>query len=206
MTANYKDYGYRSADAGYSCSYLLPGIRRMLGPPDGAILDLGCGNGAIARSLLAEGYDVYGVDASESGIEIASREAKGRFFVMDLSRGHLPAEIATIKFGTVVSTEVIEHLYAPRGLVAIARNVLPKGGAFILSTPYHGYLKNLALAITGKLDAHYSVLWDGGHIKFFSRRTLEQMLVEQGFLVEQFSGAGRMPLLWRSMILKARAI
>jgi len=74
----------------------------------------------------------------------------------------------------------------------------------IVSTPYHGYLKNLALAVTGKLDAHFTALWDGGHIKFFSRSTLEQMLREEGFDVQAFVGAGRWPFLWKSMLMKAR--
>jgi len=75
-----------------------------------------------------------------------------------------------------------------------------------VSTPYHGYIKNLALAVTGKLDAHFTVLWDGGHIKFFSRSTLEQMLREQGFEVTGFAGAGRWPLLWKSMLVKTRVV
>lgn len=42
----------------------------------GVILDYGCGNGSIAISLIKEGYDVYGVDASVSGIRNANNEYK----------------------------------------------------------------------------------------------------------------------------------
>jgi len=65
-------------------------------------------------------------------------------------------------------------------------------------------LKNLALAATGKLDGHFTVLWDGGHIKFFSRRTLTTLLEQEGFHVVEFRGAGRWPYLWKSMVLAAR--
>ena len=206
MSASYKDYGYRSAGFGSAHGYLLPGLLAMLGQPRGAILDLGCGNGAIARALIARGYDVYGVDASASGIAIANVEAPGHFFVLDVSSGQLPAELAGKRFDLVISTEVIEHLYDPRGFIAFARRILVGGGEFIVSTPYHGYFKNVALAIVGKLDGHFTVLWDGGHIKFFSRTTLEQMLRTQGFEVTSFAGAGRLPWLWKSMLMKARAI
>ena len=74
----------------------------------------------------------------------------------------------------------------------------------IFTTPYHGYWKNVVMALTGKLDAHFTVLWDGGHIKFWSRRTLTRLLEEAGFRVERFVGVGRVPLLWKSMILVAR--
>ena len=42
----------------------------------------------------------------------------------------------------------------------------------MLSTPYHGYLKNLALAVSGRMDRHFTALHVGGHIKFFSIETL----------------------------------
>jgi 2-polyprenyl-3-methyl-5-hydroxy-6-metoxy-1,4-benzoquinol methylase len=204
MSASYKDYGYQSAAQGWSHGYLFPQLQAMLGEPRGAILDLGCGNAAMARALISIGYDVYGVDASESGIAIANVEAPGKFFVLDISSGELPVELSTKKFEIVISTEVIEHLYDPRSFIKFSKKILKPGGELIVSTPYHGYVKNLALALTGKLDRHFTVLWDGGHIKFFSRATLEQMMREQGFKVTGFAGAGRWPLLWKSMLVKAQ--
>ena len=60
----------------------------------------------------------------------------------------------------------------------------------IISTPYHGYLKNLVLALTNKWDAHLNPFWDGGHIKFWSRKTISRLLSENGFRVIQFIGSG----------------
>lgn len=74
----------------------------------------------------------------------------------------------------------------------------------IISTPYHGYLKNLALAITGKMDMHFTALWDGGHIKFWSVKSLTQLLDEFGFKVVEFRGSGRLPYIWKSMFIKAK--
>ncbi len=204
MNSSYRDYGHASTVPSWSCAYLLPQLRKMLGTPAGAILDVGCGNGATARALLAEGYDVFGVDASESGIELANGETPGRFYLLDLNTGEIPAALAGRAFQFVISTEVIEHLYEPRRLVAFARRMLAPEGRLIISTPYHGYLKNLALAISGRLDNHFTALWDGGHIKFFSRKTLEQLLREEGFEIDSFAGAGRLVWLWRSMLVKAR--
>ena len=79
------------------------------------------------------------------------------------------------------------------------------GGRFILTTPYHGYLKNLSIALAGKADRHYSALWEGGHIKFWSRRTLAILLREAGFRNMAFTGAGRIPYLWRHMVFSAEA-
>jgi hypothetical protein len=73
----------------------------------------------------------------------------------------------------------------------------------IISTPYHGYLKNLVLALGNKWDLHFTPLWDCGHIKLWSRKTLSQLLNEGGFRVVRFIGAGRVPFLWKSMIMVA---
>jgi 2-polyprenyl-6-hydroxyphenyl methylase/3-demethylubiquinone-9 3-methyltransferase len=95
-------------------------------------------------------------------------------------------------------------VYAPRRWAAAAFTALKPGSVLICSTPYHGYLKNLALAASGQLDPHFTALWDGGHIKFWSRRTLTALLQEAGFQVVGFRGAGRWPWLWKSMLLAAK--
>ena len=111
-----------------------------------------------------------------------------------MTTGELPPELRKIPFLTVISMEVIAHLYSPRTFAAFVRSILEAngGGRFILTTPYHGYLKNLSIA-----------LWEGGHIKFWSRRTLAILLREAGFRNMAFTGAGRIPYLWRHMVFSA---
>jgi hypothetical protein len=74
----------------------------------------------------------------------------------------------------------------------------------VIGTPYHGYLKNLVLGVTGKMDSHFTVLSDGGHIKFFSVATLSELLKSNGFSRLTFSYYGRAPWLWKNMICHAR--
>lgn len=82
--------------------------------------------------------------------------------------------------------------------------MLKPGGVLIVSTPYHGYLKNLALSLADKWDDHHTPFWDGGHIKFWSRRTLSEFLRREGFEVLGFHDVGRLPFLWKSVILVGR--
>ena len=92
----------------------------------------------------------------------------------------------------------------PRQYARCVFDLLEPGGVAVLSTPYHGYWKNLALAVTGKMDAHFTALWDYGHIKFWSIKTLTELLSEAGFEVVRFHRVGRVPLLAKSMIAVAR--
>ena len=165
-----------------------------------SICDLGCGNGHIAGRLASLGYEVTGVDASPSGIRIAQHAYPQVKFVEALIDGDLVLH----DFDLVISSDVIEHLYRPSDLLEAACSLLKPGGHILIGTPYHGYLKNLAIAISGRMDSHYSVLHDGGHIKFFSVRTLSQLLISHSFMDLSFSYYGRAPWLWKNMICHAR--
>jgi hypothetical protein len=88
--------------------------------------------------------------------------------------------------------------------ISFCKSQLKQGGELIITTPYHGYLKNLMLSLLNKWDSHMDPLWLGGHIKLWSAKTLTKALINGGFSVVEFSGSGRMPYFWKSMIIKAR--
>jgi len=202
---DYKDYGFRTGQAAHTFDYLQSPLLALLDKSrNRCILDLGCGNGYLANYLISEGFNAYGTDASEAGIAIASQSNPDRFFIQDLSTGKLPDGLQNLIFDTIISTEVIEHLYDPEGFIDFCKNVLKGKGEIIISTPYHGYLKNLALSLFNKWDAHHGPLWHGGHIKFWSKATLTSALTNAGFTVVAFEGCGRIPYFWKSMIIKAK--
>jgi 2-polyprenyl-6-hydroxyphenyl methylase/3-demethylubiquinone-9 3-methyltransferase len=70
----------------------------------------------------------------------------------------------------------------------------------IISTPYHGYLKNVAVAVAGKWDTHHSPLWEGGHVKFWSRATLRTLFQEAGLREAAFYRVGRLAPFAKSMV------
>lgn len=207
--SDYRDYGYTNDNRCHAHRYLYRPLLNFLKDfPKAKILDLGCGNGALVDWLLQQGFDAYGTDASEKGINIANEKHPGRFFVQDLSKDHLPENLQSIPFTVIVSTEVIEHLYDPRTFIRFCHRVLidQQNCALLLSTPYHGYLKNLMLSLFNHWDLHLNPLWDGGHIKLWSKKTLTQLLEEEGFKVIDFKGCGRFAYFWKSMLIKAKPV
>jgi 2-polyprenyl-3-methyl-5-hydroxy-6-metoxy-1,4-benzoquinol methylase len=168
----------------------------VLGTGARSALDAGCGKGVLAARLARAGLEVTGLDADATGIRFARLlDTPARFHIGTFDQA--PPK----QFDLVCSTEVIEHLYNPDALVAFCHKALKPGGTLVISTPYHGYLKNLAISLTGGWDRHWEVRRHGGHIKFFSRQSLSAMLERHGFKVTEFRGAGRLPLLWKGMVL-----
>jgi 2-polyprenyl-3-methyl-5-hydroxy-6-metoxy-1,4-benzoquinol methylase len=204
--SEYKDYGYTD-EGGTTChNYLYPDLKTLLSTNGNkSILDIGCGNGYLTKQLIKDKFNAYGTDASEMGITIAKKQFSNRFYVQDINSNDLPIELKNIDFDTIISTEVIEHLYNPRHFIKFCFRILQKNnGELIISTPYHGYFKNLVIALTNKFDHHVNPLWLGGHIKFWSYKSLKKILEEEGFTVTQFKGSGRFFGLWKSMLIKAK--
>lgn len=180
---------------------LGPALLRCLRGLPGPILDLGCGNGALTAALRSRlDVDVVGVDASMSGIEAAeAAHPEMSFHRHDLTQP-LPPHLQGA-FATAIAVEVIEHLLLPRELL---RRAMESGATtLVITTPYHGYWKNLALALSNSFDAHWNPLMDYGHVKFFSPRTLSALLHEGGWRPQRFRRIGRVPPLARSMLVVA---
>jgi 2-polyprenyl-3-methyl-5-hydroxy-6-metoxy-1,4-benzoquinol methylase len=149
-----------SADAEHTAQYLLPAVLRILaGEGESAktsIFDLGCGNGATAEFLQRHGYEVVGVDPSTSGIREAHRAYPNLQLFVGSAYDNLTARFG--RFQVVFSLEVVEHVYYPRKFAATLFSLVRPGGLAIVSTPYHGYLKNVGMALSGKLDSHFTAL------------------------------------------------
>jgi len=208
MANSVAEYGWGTDAEPESCGYITPQVLKLLAHYKARrVCDLGSGNGALAGELERTGYEVAGVEYAEDGVRIARERYPGIHFY-NLGVQDDPAQVREIEggFDAVVSTEVVEHLFSPHQLPIFARGLLKERGILIVTTPYHGYIKNLMLSIFDRWDKHHTALWHGGHIKFWSRATLTQLLQDNGFEVIAFHGVGRLPLLWKSMVLVARVV
>jgi 2-polyprenyl-3-methyl-5-hydroxy-6-metoxy-1,4-benzoquinol methylase len=183
--------------------YILPcllSLSRDL-PAHSRVLDIGCGNGALATQFAQRGHTVVGIDMAEPGVRIARESCPcGRFEVMAADVDVLE-HLGEEPFDLVYSAEVIEHLYDPRSFMAGCFRATKPGCRFICTTPYHGYVKNLAISLCNGWDRHADPLFDGGHIKLFSYKKMAQLMTEASFRDIEFRGGGRLPYLWKSMVV-----
>jgi len=198
------NFGWRSHEALQHHEYTIPAIMALL--PDSKplnIIDIGCGNGFLAHKLAEMGHNVVGIDIAEDGIKIASRSYPDIKFLVRSGYDNLD-NLLNDSPNLIVSSEVIEHLYYPQKFLKNIHGSLAKGGHLILTTPYHGYMKNLAISIFDKWDKHHDSEEEGAHIKFFSERTMKSILTKNGFHDIEYKNSGRIPYLWRSMVCRAQ--
>jgi ubiquinone/menaquinone biosynthesis C-methylase UbiE len=164
------------------------------------VLDLGCGEGYFAALLAATGADVVAVDVAAEPL----RRARARHPDLELrlvaAENVLPFEDSS--FDAVWAGETIEHVADTAAWLSEVRRVLRSGGALLLSTPDHGPLSLLALALSPRrLDAHFDPRSE--HLRFYTRRTLARLLADFRFEGVEVRGAGGVPGARRVLLASA---
>ena len=198
-------YVYGHALPSHSQSYLGAPLDHIIArerwPSNAKALDYGCGNGWLANWLADRGLRVMGVDISPSGIEVARQNFPKVTFSTDVSEESLAG---LGPFQLITCIEVIAHCYRPAEELARLHASLVLGGRLILSTPYHGYWKYIALAVTGRMDNYLRTDWGGAYIHHFSPRSITQLLWQSGFHDIEITRAGRIPAVAKAMIVTCR--
>jgi 2-polyprenyl-3-methyl-5-hydroxy-6-metoxy-1,4-benzoquinol methylase len=171
-------------------SYLKPGDN---------VLDLGCGAGRFTEEMRKAGYRAIGMDISEAALRVAKVHAPDCDFKILKADGTIP--VTEESFDAVWTSEVIEHILNVEAFLKEIHRVLKRSGILIMTTPYHGLLKNLLIA-TFRFDKHFDP--EGLHIRFFDRKGLERCLGKAHFDTMSFRGIGRVWKLYRTWFIIAR--
>ncbi len=163
---------HRQRASDHHDDFNFPFFLSILPPPAGPALEVGCGEGRIVRALRAGGYDIQGVDVSETLVEAARRaDPDGRYTVADAA--HLPfPDAAFILVVAFMSLQDIDDLH---GAIAEAARVLKPGGHLCLAILH-------PLRTAGAFQGEALLIDD-----YFRRRELMVADEAEGVRVEMYS-------------------
>lgn len=99
---------------------------------DANILEVGAGLGYLTYSLNKNGYNVTGVDISESAIKYAIDTFGNYYKHEDI---FVLAETQKKLYDAVIMTELIEHVPDPLSFIQATLSLLKPGGKLIITTP-----------------------------------------------------------------------
>ncbi len=148
-----------------------------------ALLDVGCGGGAILSAIARPDMRLCGIEVSPEAVRaVIDRGFEGR--VADLEEGKLP--YASDSFDVVLCYDVFEHLFAPEGLLREIRRVLKDGGVALLCVPNTlNAFNRLVFALGDYVDimdtSHRTSELFSNHIRLFSKSLFERFLASASF-------------------------
>jgi 2-polyprenyl-3-methyl-5-hydroxy-6-metoxy-1,4-benzoquinol methylase len=163
------------------------------------VLDVGCGEGQLTQAIAQAGYEVLGIDVAEEPL----RRARSRHAGLDLRRVDSDAwPLADASFDAVWAGETIEHVFDTARWMSELRRVLRSGGSAIISTPAHGPLTRLGLALSARrFERHFDPRAD--HLRFYTRGSLAHLLADFGFERVRAREAGGVPGARRTLLASA---
>jgi 2-polyprenyl-3-methyl-5-hydroxy-6-metoxy-1,4-benzoquinol methylase len=206
-----RDFYTRFGDAFAATRHRIqPGVRRVLGLLNGdeSILDLGCGNGELARELAKRGHrgSYLGVDFSLPLLRDADAQPEGfsaKFMAMDLTQLAVNAEQLLVSGNWTVATAfaVLHHIPSADlrlDFLRVVNQLLKRGGLFIHSNWQFLNSEKLRARIQDWSKANLSVKevdpndylldWRSGgeglrYVHHFDEKELEELAAASNFQV-----------------------
>lgn len=159
---------------------LADAVVEWLHPQPGEhILDLGCGDGALSRKLVAEGAIVKGVDKSADLLSAA------RELGLDVVEGDGHELSFNAEFDAVFSNAALHWMSNPEQVVDGVWRALKPGGRFVAEFGGHGNVAAIVTAMRATARIHGGDETLAGPWFFPSPQVYEDMLATRGFEVHR---------------------
>ena len=157
------------------------------------LLDVGCGAGGSSAALKRRSRDLHVTGVEKDGL-LAARARQRLDLVL---AGDAVESLASLVrggevFDVFLFADVLEHLEDPFRALSLARSLAAPDAVLVASVPNAGHLSLVRDLLLGRFDPVPAGLADAGHLRWFTRASLEEMVSETGWktpTVESCPGA-----------------
>lgn len=147
--------------------------------PGQQLLDVGTAGGMLGSRLAGRGFRLVGVEIDAD----AAGEAEQRYdelHIVDLAQRSLPF---ARQFDWIILADILEHLAEPGRVLDECCAALLPGGRVIVSVPNVAHASVRAGLLFGRFPYAERGILDGTHLRFYTWRSLRQLLEQHGFRV-----------------------
>ena len=151
--------------------------------PGDHVLDVGCGQGYVAREMAAKGCHVTGMDQY-----ISDPPATGIDFIRwNLDRPEFPVNVSA--FDQIMMLDIIEHLKQPEQFMDELRFAAAcKRPEVIITTANIGFFVTRLMLLLGQFNYGRKGILDATHTRLFTFRSLKALLDQSGYNILEVRG------------------
>lgn len=182
-----------------------------MGTTGDSILDVGCGNGLLLRQFAKNFGRLIGLEYSAARLEQAKVNLANYDFTPILGTAEDMADLESDSVDLIISADVIEHVLDVFRATEELFRVLKPGGTLVINTPNVAFLVKRLRLLAGRFPSTSQpnegigsdVLFDGGHLHYFTYRSLGICLDRVGFVPKGrigFGPFGRVHNWWPSLL------
>ena len=153
--------------------------------PGHRVLDVGCGQGYVARELAAKGCQVTGMDQY---VPEATPENAGIDFIRwNLDRPEFPVNVSG--FDQIMMLDIIEHLKQPEQFMDELRfAAVCKRPEVVITTANIGFFVTRLMLFFGQFNYGRKGILDATHTRLFTFRSLKALLEQSGYNILEVRG------------------
>lgn len=140
------------------------------------VLDVGCGSGLLAKSIIEKGHLATGIDVYN---DRDAEQVCDRFIKADLENG-----LSCVQDGSydhIVFADVLEHVRNPEKLLLEASQLLNDDGTIIASTGNVGHILIRFMLLFGRFEYTERGILDRTHVRLFTKKTFRRLVSDCAF-------------------------
>lgn len=175
-----------------------------------SIMDIGCGDGSLLYQYRHRYSHLIGLEYSAERLRQAEANLAGLKFTALQGSAEEIDQLQDNSVDRIITADVIEHIPDVYAASHEMFRVLKPGGDLVINTPNIAFVKKRLVLALGRFPSTSQpnegmgsdVLFDGGHLHYFTYRSLRLLLERAGFEMVRPMGFGRFGVfhsLWPSL-------
>lgn len=177
--SNYSDSSFDPENSNTSWYKVFHSIDR-----DTKVLDIGCSSGNFGKELINRRNCI--VDGIEINTSDAKEARKNLRTVYELNIETDDLGVIKDRYDTIYFGDVIEHLVDPVEALKKVKSLLKKDGNIVFSIPNMAFIGVRLDLLDGNFDYTETGLLDKTHLHFYTKKEIERVFAEAGFVINQF--------------------
>ena len=159
---------------------------------DRNVLELGCATGYTTRLLTQH------LNCTVTGVEYVAQAAeRARPYCQQLVIGDVETtevlDQLTGPYDVILAGDILEHLRFPERVLRRLKSTLRPGGCWVISVPNIAHWSVRKELLMGRFNFTERGIMDATHLRWFTRRTLVDLLQKAGYQVEHLAGIYTLP-------------
>jgi 2-polyprenyl-3-methyl-5-hydroxy-6-metoxy-1,4-benzoquinol methylase len=150
------------------------------------VLDVGAADGLLSRRLSARGWRVTAIERDPALAAVAEPHVE-RLVRADLDTADATHVAVDGPFDAIVYGDVLEHVGDPLAVLRRLDRALAPGGVVVLSIPNVAHLWMRLSLLGGRFQYGDRGLLDRTHLRFFTDRSLRDLLREAHLAIERWT-------------------